>query len=353
MEKRIWLFHLFNDYSGSPLILKNTVLAMQDVAKLTICTSPTEGFLSNLDGINYQSVNYEWSPSKWKTLYRFLKVQWALFFMVLKNKHHIDTIYVNTLLPFGAALAGKLAGKKVVYHLHEPQVSPASLFRFLVKVADWTAEEVIFVSDYIKSCFPQLHSRGKVIYNVLNESFLAEIHRSATDQKQTVLMLCSFKAYKGIHEFVALSKMNSRISFELVLNSSHESIKEFIKEHEAIDNLTIFPATTEVHSFYQRARVVVNLSHPNAWIESFGMTALESMAYATPCIVPTVGGISELVSASSGFQLSCFNFEMISKVLEQLFDDEDYYLQFSSSAKSRSEKFVFDEYQKEIRKLIA
>ena len=35
-----------------------------------------------------------------------------------------DTVYINTLLPFGAALAAKLRGCKVVYHVHEVSVKP-------------------------------------------------------------------------------------------------------------------------------------------------------------------------------------------------------------------------------------
>ena len=189
MEKRIWLFHILNDYSGSPLVLKNTALALENNHEVTICTSKGVGFLSNLHGVKYQDFVYQWSPNRWVTLIRFLYIQVYLFGLVISKRNKIDVVYVNTLLPFGAALAGWLCGKEVIYHMHEPQISPKLLFVFLSSVASRTADKVVFVSNYLKSCFPQLRSRGIVIPNVLNKSFLVKAFANADHEKNTVLML--------------------------------------------------------------------------------------------------------------------------------------------------------------------
>lgn len=350
MKKRIWLFHLLNDYSGSPLVLKNSILALRGSASLTVCTSPSEGFLSDL-GINYRYVNYVWSPSKLITLLRFFLVQCRFFFLVLANRQQIDIVYVNTLLPFGAALAGKVCGKKVIYHMHEPQVSPAVLFKFLVKVADVTAYRLIFVSDYLRKCFPQLQNRGQVIYNVLNQQFLDAIASKENGEEKTVLMLCSFKAYKGIYDFVELARQNPDRRFELVLNSSLASIQVFKEANKRLHNLFVFSSTKDVHPFFKRAQVVLNLSHPNSWVESFGMTALEAMAYGVPCIVPKVGGISELVTEASGFRINHTEIMELSITIVRLFEDVNYYSNYSKEALIRSKEFLFDRYQKELLRL--
>jgi len=39
----------------------------------------------------------------------------------------------------------------------------------------------------------------------------------------------------------------------------------------------------------------MNLSRPDEWKETFGLTALEAMMYGLPVIVPPVGGIAEIV----------------------------------------------------------
>ncbi len=82
---------------------------------------------------------------------------------------------------------------------------------------------------------------------------------------------------------------------------------------------------------------MLNLSHPDRWIESFGMTALEAMAYSTPCIVPEEGGIAELITSMCGFRVSYKQPEVISEAIKILFNDEYTYASYSFAAKQRSE----------------
>lgn len=56
------------------------------------------------------------------------------------------------------------------------------------------------------------------------------------------------------------------------------------------------------HPFYQEASIILNLSDVNLWVETFGLTILEGMAYQLPAIVPPVGGVIELVEENkNGF----------------------------------------------------
>ncbi|MEM8886376.1 MAG: hypothetical protein AAGD28_00160, partial [Bacteroidota bacterium] len=61
---RIWAFHIFNDFSGSPLMLKNALEAIKDKAEIHLWTSKSEGFLSgiDLDQVHYNS--YRWKKRK-------------------------------------------------------------------------------------------------------------------------------------------------------------------------------------------------------------------------------------------------------------------------------------------------
>jgi len=352
MKKRIWLFHLLNDFSGSPLVLKNTVLSLKDTAEVTICTSKEKGFLSNFTNVKYHFTKYQWNSNRILTLIRFFRVQTVLFWKVVSNRKQIDIVYINTLLPFGAALGAKLCGKKVIYHMHEPQISPIILFRFLSAIANRCSDKVIFVSEYLKDCFPRLQDRGEVVSNVLSEDFTSSIEEVDLSNKDSVLMLCSFKRYKGVYDFVELARLNPKIRFDLVLNSSLDSIKKFISINKENENLFIHPSTTNVHQYFCRAKVVLNLSHPESWIESFGMTALEAMAYGAPCIVPTVGGISELVTHDSGFRIRNNSTTELSKTINKLFKDKAEYKTYSDAARVRSSKFIFQTYKKAILNLV-
>lgn len=353
--KRVWMFHLLNDFSGSPLVLKNSVLALKSEAEITICSSRSEGFLSSIEGVSYKEVPYTWSPNKFITLFNFIKVQFALLWLVVSNRSKIDVVYVNTLLPMGAAVGGLLTGKKVVYHLHEPQVNSTLMFWLMLFVAYTCGDTYIFVSNYLKTCFPKLQSRGVVIYNVLSDEFKQNIKTKFLEKdEQTILMLCSLKEYKGVYDFIELADMNPLFKFELVLNSDQNSILPLVEEciERDLSNIAIYPATKDVHEYFSRSRVVLNLSHPDKWIESFGMTALEAMAYGKPCIVPEVGGIAEVVSSNCGYLLSHKSKAKISDVLCMLYHRDSFYDSLSVRVKERSEEFKFEAYKAAILKVI-
>ncbi len=131
MDKKIVFVHLLNDYSGSPKVLSQII----DIAKnnninyeLFTGNKKGEGFLSPFKS---QSYFYRRSNQRVITLWYYLFSQIILFFKILKYKDEDVIVYINTMLPFGAALAGKIARKEVIYHIHEASITPKLLKRFL------------------------------------------------------------------------------------------------------------------------------------------------------------------------------------------------------------------------------
>ena len=78
------------------------------------------------------------------------------------------------MLPFGAALAGKVIGKEVVYHIHEISVSPNLLKRFLRFIIQKTATKVFFVSKVFMELEPFENIEQRVIYNSLPDLFMQD-----------------------------------------------------------------------------------------------------------------------------------------------------------------------------------
>jgi len=126
--KRIHCVHLFNDYSGSPLVFSTVIEGLVEKGfECEVYTSGgQEGFLSGMK-VEYNHFYYKWLPNKVLRLFMFMLSQVHLFFMLIKRRKEIDVVYINTILPFGAAIAGKVIGKPVVYHLHEVSVKPLAL----------------------------------------------------------------------------------------------------------------------------------------------------------------------------------------------------------------------------------
>ncbi len=337
--------HLYNDYSGSPLVLANAIKSFKKQGKeVEIVTSNSEGFLSNLE-IKEKEIPYTFQSNKWLRLICFLWNQCRLFFYILGQRSTTETIYVNTLLPFGAALAGKLTGKKVIYHIHETSIQPALLKGFLKYMASITATQTIYVSKYLQKTEPIEEVPHHVIYNALSPTFIEQAEsylEKANKAKQpfTVLMLCSLKKYKGVDEFKQLAAALPQYQFELVVNANQKEIEAYFIDQDIPTNLTIFDRQSDVHPFYRRASLVLNLSDPNRWVETFGMTLLEAMHYGIPVIAPPVGGPTEVVvHGKNGYTIHNQEMDTLTSVIDNLATMPSLYQQFAEAALHHTKLF--------------
>ena len=344
--KKIICAHLYNDFSGSPLVLSTVIKSFKSngVEVEIITSGESSGFLSDL---NVKSVDngYKFLNNKILRLMMFLFCQVKMFFQTLQYRNENVIIYVNTLLPFGVALAGKLMGKKVIYHFHETSLNPLLLKIFLKWIASITADEIIYVSQFLREKEGLPNVTAKVVYNTLSDDFIktAESYQKSKSENNdfVILMLCSLKGYKGVNEFVKLSKRLSNFTFDLVLNATTEEIDDFFKSTELPQNLNLYPRQSNVHPFFQKADLVLNLSHPEEWIETFGMTLLEGMQYGLPIIAPPVGGPTEIVFPNyNGYLIDQRNDLELSNQIKKLASDKNLYRQLSQNSIQTVKKFT-------------
>lgn len=345
---RIFAFHLLNDFSGSPKILgqllKGWVAANHTV---TLHTSTTQrGFLSNIPGVTEKDNHYKFYSFLPLRLVALLLSQLHALVTVLSLASKKDIIYVNTMLPFGAAIGGKLIGAKVIYHIHETSITPKIFKIFLRFWVSTCAAEVIYVSNFVARA-ETINKPSRILWNALENDFAATAtnQRKQTWQNDQVLMIASLKAYKGLDEYIALANSLPALKFDLVLNASREAIAVYFDERPMPDNLSLYPAQENVHPFYQRADIVVNLSRPEAWQETFGLTALEAMSYGIPVIVPPVGGIAEVVEdCITGFHLNGKDTPGLQYIIDALRTTPSYYRFISEEAVAHAANFSESEF---------
>ncbi|SFC67191.1 Glycosyltransferase involved in cell wall bisynthesis [Flexibacter flexilis DSM 6793] len=355
MQPRIIACHLLNDFSGSPKILAQALRVLADNQHQVYLFSSfnNKGFLTDIQGVKKVNVWYHYDANPIFRLFFYTLTQMILFVYLVFFLDKKDTVYINTLLPYGAALAARLRGCRVVYHVHESSISPPLLRDFLVGVAKKMASEIVNVSDFVKEAHKIQQVNSYLIYNSLDEHFA---QKAAEFDKPTamkhVLMACSLKIYKGIFEFMKLAEKNRNLKFRLVLNASEPKIKSFFKNCILPPNVEILAAQSDMHPHYQWADVILNLSRPDAWVETFGMTVLEGMAYGLPAIVPPVGGITEVVrDGETGFLADCRDTDSVNKCLHKLLDNRDAYLSFSAKAKEQLQMFSSQTFQTKILSL--
>jgi glycosyltransferase involved in cell wall biosynthesis len=156
----------------------------------------------------------------------------------------------------------------------------------------------------------------------------------------TVLMLASLRPYKGIFNFLELAKRIPEAGFVMILSDESEEVMKFESENLIPVNLKILPIQKDVHPFYRAASLLLNLTQKDKIVETFGLTVLEGMYYGLPAIVPTVGGITELVdSGKNGFQIDYNQLEMIEKEIRKMMKDQIHYKNLSQEALQKKEGF--------------
>lgn len=342
--------HLLNDVSGSPRVLQSaikTLTAAGYSAKLYI-GSDGDGCLSTC-GIPITRYWYRRTGHRVLTLFTYFFSQVALLFKLLGDQS-IDAravVYVNTLLPFGAALYGWLTRRRVIYHVHEVSITPAPLRWLLVGIARLTSSLNIYVSNAHMHALPIKGGRCVRHYNALDDEFTTKAFATTYSHRHggvfRVLMVASLRDYKGVPELLKLAERFSAvpdIRFDLVVNDGQVAIDRYFFGRAVPPSLTVHPRIADTSCFYAAASLVLNLSRVDAWVETFGMTVLEAMSYGVPVVVPPVGGPVELVvDGVHGYQVDSRDAGKLHDTVLALYETPSLCEKLSVACRARSAEF--------------
>ena len=353
--------HLLNDRSGSPRVLKEAIQAMGSSGILFL-GSQGSGVLDEVD-IPVRRYWYRRSRYRLVTLFTFLLSQIALYRELSRASLPPNAIvYVNTLMPFGAAIWAFVHKRRVVYHVHEVSLSPRLLRDFLVMIARKTADLLIFVSKDNLARLPVGDATTVVIPNSVPRGFgaSATTHIKSVAGQQSlfrILMLASARDYKGIPELIELAnRLQDRpnVQFQLVLNADDEEIERYLAQFDVPDTMVVFPRSSEPVSFYREADLVLNLSRVDLWIETFGLTLVEAMTFAVPVIAPPIGGPAEIVTdGKEGFLVDSRDMDEVEKKVRLLIDDTDLRARLSQQAQRRAMDFTFEAFSANLHQALA
>jgi glycosyltransferase involved in cell wall biosynthesis len=261
-------------------------------------------------------------------------------------------------LPFGAALAGWLLRKKIIYHIHEHYIRPNIMQIIAISVMRLTASKVIFVSKYLQK-ETLIKQPSTVLPNSLSTEFCTisnSFLHSTKNQKRplrNVLMVSSLKTYKGVLIFLDLARNLPDYQFCLVAGTSPKEVTEFKKKHSLSKNLIIYSEQSNLHPFYQNADLILNLTIPEYCIETFGLTILEGMAYSLPAIVPPVGGPAELVKNDvNGYLINSNETEKLTSAIRNIFENKEIYHRFSQASVLISKNYSYEKIKNQLYTII-
>ena len=168
-------FHLFNDYSGSPKVLKGVLEGLLEKGYPVDLVTSGGGVLDELigkPGFRKHGYRYRFSTNPIVTRCRYTAVQVYAFLVALRWLFEKDVVfYINTLLPVGPALAGRLMGKRVVYHYHENAFIKSAFYEVVAWMMQRLAHEIICVSGS-QASFLYTKKKVTVIPNTLPKAIV-------------------------------------------------------------------------------------------------------------------------------------------------------------------------------------
>jgi glycosyltransferase involved in cell wall biosynthesis len=326
---KILFFHPRNDFTGSTRVLANIIKSEYSNQKVSVITINKHGFLSDIPdlkiiGVLYLSYKGKKIPILSSVLYQIHVVFLALFYGIMHKQ-----FYINTILPYYAALIGTLYRKKITYHIHEKFVVQSVQTRIAEYVFNHVKSERIFVSEYLKKQYiKKLNCTTVIKYNTLSESFLRQVKVRPIEQRKrsSIIMISSLAEAKGIFMFVEIARLLPQFFFRLIVSADKKSIETYMdKAFPLPPNVNILSTQKNIHPFLGEADLLLNLSNPSLCVETFGMTILEAMAYGIPAIVPNVGGPLELVeNGNNGYCIDVTNIDEIILSIYKVFDNNNY-----------------------------
>lgn len=342
--------HLLNDRSGSPRVLASAISALTDSRGESQLFVGRDGS-GILDETKIPTTRYWYRrmPHRILTLITFFASQVSLLFSLFRSRNieKDAIIYVNTLLPFGAAIYGRVTGRRVIYHLHEISISPRIFQAFLKGMVRLTANKLIYVSKHHKELLPIGTLDATVVYNSLDNSIFEQAREHRYEHRRegifNVLMLASLRDYKGIPEFIAIARRLSHqrmIRFDLVVNDDTDAIDRYFHTTPLPPNLRVHPRTVNPGAFYVQSSLVLNLSRPDQWVETFGLTLLEALAFGIPVIAPPVGGPVEFIDDGvEGYLVDSRDSNRLDELVLALAEDAEQCLRLSTAGRCRASKF--------------
>ena len=352
--------HLYNDSSGSPRVLSSVIASLSESRDdhVLFLGSAGDGLLGKL-ALPIVRYFYPRYSNKWAVLLAYLVSQLCLFMRLLfsSKTRGQDKVYINTVLPFGAAIYGKLTGKRVIYHIHEVSLSPALLFKVLMWFANRLADQQIYVSKAHQQQVGSSHPNQTVLYNSVSKPIYEIAQQIDPPPKDifTVIMPASLRHFKGVDIFVRLADhfSDKSIQWVLLLNESPESVAEYRVKCKHMTQLAVLDKVDNPAPLYQKAHLVRNLSRIDQWVETFGLTLIEAFSFGLPVIAPPVGGPTEIVQDGvNGFLINSYQTESLIEKINFFFHSPDQYQLFSEQARLASKKYSPLAFSKALKEII-
>jgi len=353
--KKIIAIQMFGNKNESFASFKESVKALINDGFVVeaITTEEQASVFGDVKGMTIHTLNNNQQSNKAFKLYMFIKMQIQLFVKVFKMIGADDVVYINSIYSIAPAIVAKIKHAKLVCHLHSAKQTAGIADSILIYLINKIADQLIFPSVSLKDKFALSAAKQTVIYNTPADEFIDEINpfRTASRAKRfTVLMLASSDDSMAIGKLRELATRLPLINFELLLNDWTVTTASVLDKTGQPANLRILPENNNIHRFYERADILINLS-ANEYT-SGDIDVLQAMYYGIPVIVPAKGGLRELISnGKHGVAVDIDQMSTIVQTIQELSSNTLIYKTLSAACLSQAKLFTSSQFRAQFTKL--
>lgn len=277
---------------------------------------------------------------------------WAIAALI--ERYKIDLVYTNTVTCIEGAVAARMTKKPHLWHIHEPVAGNSELLPLLpaflyAPIIAGLSTRVVFPSHTVAADYPRLRERASIVYNGIqlpsrqNRMQVRDevARRLATDPSQYwVAVVGAIQPRKDHRTFLAAAKnilqQRDDVHFIIVGAGAADLVRALRDQVDAMgltDRVTLAGRWEGEIALFLAAIDVLVISSEQ---ESFGLTAIESMAVETPVVATRCGGPSEIIEdGSNGFLVDVKDALGMADAVLKLLADPAMRLEFGRSGRAR------------------
>jgi len=255
------------------------------------------------------------TPFLWR-IKRFLGI-----LLLPRLLRRFDIIHAHSVKMAPMALAAKLLGAKVVFHLHEKS-APGAMLRALFARAD----RVVFCARNCADHYAHIPMVwAETIPNAIRIPPGTGLPRE--ERERTIVMLGSINANKGqeilVKAFASLQPLDAKLCLYGTVGLSARNyvsrLHDFVRARR-LQERVLFPGpTSDAAAVLDRAYLLVHSSLN----ECLSISILEAMAHGLPVIANAITGMEEIIlDGVNGFLVPPGDITAMAEKIRLLMDDE-------------------------------
>jgi glycosyltransferase involved in cell wall biosynthesis len=209
------------------------------------------------------------------------------------------------------------------------------------------AGKLVYVSKYVETALgPQfLELPYCITYPSIDQRILdsakAQVSLAKYARPFTVGLICSLIWHKGYVEFIQLAAMCPEFRFILVINGRSDAFYDKIPATDVPGNVVVHFSVKEVAKVLIDMDVMLSLTKREGWLETFGLTLIEAMAFGVPVIAPDIGAPKEFIeNGRNGYLVNEADLHHIAELLRSMHNDPAHYARMSAAARETSTHFT-------------